>query len=250
MPSVTPPVVLHTSRRTVVRALGGAITVLVALHLLSIVVERAVGHDDLPGTEVLVRLASMDGELNAPTWFSSSLLLACAALAALVGAAHRARGDGDWHWWALAAVLAFLSLDEAALVHEELSKPLTRSLDLDPEQWDHWAWVGPYAVAAAAFAVTFVRFLRSLPATTARLLVLAGALYVAGAGGMELVGRALWDADDVDAAYLLVVGVEETLELAGLAVLVHALLGYLGDVVGPLQVRWVDAQAAPSRTRP
>lgn len=242
MPSVTPPVVVRASRRSVVRALCAAIAVLVALHLLSIVVERAIGHDDLPGTEVLVRLASMDGELNAPTWFSSSLLLACAALAALVGAAHRARGDGDWHWWALAGVLAFLSLDEAALIHEELSKPLTRSLDLDAERWDHWAWVGPYVIAAALFALTFVRFLRSLPAVTARLLVLAGSLYVAGAGGMELVGRAFWDADDVDAAYLLVVGIEETLELIGMTVLVHALLGHLGDVIGPLQVRWAPGR--------
>lgn len=249
MPSDPGQVVLGVSRRAVVRAVAAAIALLVALHLLSILVERSIGHDDLPGTEVLVRLFSMDGELNAPTWFSSSLLLACGALAALVGAALRARGEGDWHWWALAGVLAFLSLDEAALIHEELSKPITRSLDLDAEQWDHWAWVGPYLALAAVFAVTFVRFLRRLPATTARLLVLAGAVYVAGAGGMELVGRAFWDADDVDAAYLLVVGVEETLELIGMTVLVHALLGHLGEVVGPLHVRWAGGQAAAKRSR-
>lgn len=240
---------LRISPRTVATAMGVAIAFFLAMHLLVTAVDRGIGRDAFPGSEVLVRFLSMDNELNAPTWYSASVLLACATLAATIGLAQRLNGIGDRHWLLLAVVLAFLSLDEAALLHEDLSDPLTGALDLKQESWEFWAWVLPYVGGAALFAAASVGFLRRIPPATARLMVVAGVIYVAGAAGMELVGRSFFeDADNLNTAYLLTVGVEETLEMVGAAVLAYALLTYLRDVVGPVRLSVADASPERERT--
>jgi hypothetical protein len=209
-------------------------------HLIAVVVQRWVGHDGIAGTEVVVRVFGMDGELNAPTWYSASALLFCAGLAGLIAALQRrpTRGAaGPWHWALLAATLAFLSLDEAALLHEELSKPLTRSFDLDEARWAYWAWLGPYLAATVLFVGVFARFLWRLPAHTRRPLLAGGAVFLGGAAGLELVGRDMWDEGDVSTPYLMLVGVEEILEMLGVALLAYALLTFLNREVGPFTVR-------------
>jgi hypothetical protein len=217
-------------------ALCVAAAVLLVGHLLTIVVDRVVGHDRFTGTEVIVRVLGMDGELNAPTWYSAAVLLLCAGLAAGIAALMRQRRLPARHWVLMSAVLAFLSLDEAALLHEELSKPLTRSLDLDPERWEYWAWVGPYSVAALLLVAAFARFLWRLPATTRWQIVGAGVLYVSGAAGLELIGGRFWDEGDLSVPYLLVVGAEETLEMLGVVLLAYALLTFLRDHIGALRL--------------
>lgn len=221
--------------------MGAIVAALSVGHVVAVAVERWVGqdgaHDGTAGTEVVVRVFGMDGELNAPTWWSASALLFCAGLAGLVAALQHRRTPGAWHWALLAATLAFLSLDEAALLHEELSKPLTRSLDLDEAQWQYWAWVGPYLAATVLFVGVFARFLRRLPPHTRRPLIAGGILFLTGAAGLELVGRELWDEGDVSMPYLVLVGVEEVLEMLGVTLVAYALLTYLSREVGPFTIR-------------
>jgi hypothetical protein len=248
---------LRVSPRTVTRAMGVVIAALAAGHLAAVVVQRWVGHggthDGVAGTEVLVRVFGMDGELNAPTWYSASALLFCAGLAGLIAALRyrTRRAAGAWHWGLLAATLAFLSLDEAALLHEELSKPLTRSLDLDEARWEYWAWLGPYLALTVVFVGVFARFIRRLPPHTRRPLLTGGAIFLAGAAGLELVGRDLWDEGDISSPYLLLVGLEEVLEMLGVTVVAYALLTYLGRQIGPFSIRTTDGrdQAPQNRHR-
>jgi hypothetical protein len=236
--------------------MGAVIAALAVGHLTAVVVQRWVGHggthDGVAGTEVLVRVFGMDGELNAPTWYSASALLFCAGLAALIAAlrSRARRTAGAWHWGLLAATLAFLSLDEAALLHEELSKPLTRSLDLDEARWQYWAWLGPYLALAVVFVGVFARFIWRLPPNTRRPLLAGGAIFLTGAAGLELVGRDLWDDGDVSTPYLLLVGVEEILEMLGVTLVAYALLTYLGREIGPFTIRTSDGlDHAPQHRR-
>ncbi|MDP6342100.1 MAG: hypothetical protein QF491_01110, partial [Alphaproteobacteria bacterium] len=76
----------------------------------------------------LVGQFSLGYEANVPTWYSSVLLLACAAVLAVIGFS-RPPGKGGYrrHWLALAAIFAYMSLDEAAVLHEGLI-PLTHYL--------------------------------------------------------------------------------------------------------------------------
>jgi hypothetical protein len=248
---------LNLSPRTVACVMCVIVAALAVGHLIAVAVQRWVGHDGIAGTEVVVRVFGMDGELNAPTWYSASALLFCAGLAGLIAAlqhrrTRRAAGAaGAWHWALLAATLAFLSLDEAALLHEELSKPLTRSLDLEEARWEYWAWLGPYLVATVLFVGVFARFLWRLPPHTRRPLLAGGAVFLSGAAGLELVGRDMWDEGDVSMPYLMLVGVEEILEMLGVALLAYALLTFVDREVGPFTVRPADTsdRAAPEPAR-
>ena len=232
---------LHLSPRTVARAMCTIVALLAVGHLLTVVIERGFGHGGVAGTEVVVRVFGMDGELNAPTWYSASALLFCAGLAGLIAALVRRGAEpvsGAWHWALLAATLAFLSLDEAALLHEELSKPLTRSLDLEAARWEYWAWLGPYLAATVVFVSVFARFVWRLPSHTRRPLLAGGAVFVTGAAGLELVGRELWDEGEGEGstAYLLLVGAEEVLEMLGVVLVAYALLTFVSRELGPFVV--------------
>ena len=60
-------------------------------------------------------------------------------------------------------------------------------------------------------------------------MVIAAVVYVAGAAGMEIV-EALLDRLSGSFSFSMMTIVEETLEMAGLVLFIHALLAYLKDV--------------------
>ncbi len=219
--------------------LAAIVVTLAVGHVVAVVIDRAVGHDGFLGSGLSVRLLSMDGENNFPTWYSASALLGCAALALLISRT-RPKGTGGYrrHWAGLAAVLTFLSVDESAVIHEELSDPITEQVGLDPNDWEYWAWVLPYTALAIALVIVFWPFFRRLPTPTRRLFAVAGGLFMAGAAGLELVGSRLYEENDVSVAYLIVVGFEEAMEMTAVVILAYAMLRYLQDHVGPLQLAW------------
>jgi hypothetical protein len=99
------------------------------------------------------------------------------------------------------------------------------------------------------FLAVFARFLVALPARTRTAMLLAGAVFVAGAAGMELVGRELFNPFDPDATYLAAVGVEELLEKVGVIILAWALLTHLRDHVGSVTLSW-SAEPGTATTAP
>ena len=170
----------------------------------------------LPDTVVAALSLSYEG--NVPTWFAAVLLFACAQELAAI--ARRASDTGDrWrlHWWVLAIGFVLISLDEVVGMHELLSLPFDYSGVL------YFGWVIPAAVLVAVLAIAYARFLIALPAPLRNRFVLAGALYVGGAVGMELPLGAVTDAQGDDSlAYALIDAVEETLELVGAGILLSA----------------------------
>ena len=60
---------------------------------------------------------SLSYEGNVPTWVSTLLLFSCAIVAGSI--AQRAIAFRR-HWWGVAAVFAYASLDEAAELHEHM----------------------------------------------------------------------------------------------------------------------------------
>ncbi|HLS47494.1 MAG TPA: hypothetical protein VK012_03185 [Gemmatimonadales bacterium] len=212
-----------TPARTLAVLLG-IIAVLVAVHAFATVAEFGFGHDYLFG---LARIVNFDGESTAPAWFSSLLLLGASLLLALIW--HRQRASGGryrFHWAGLAVVFLLLALDEAVAFHEELSEPVRNRLGAGGA-FLH-AWIIPYAVLGLLLLAAYVPFLRALPRRPLLLVLLAGALYVGGAMGMEMVGGYAWDTNPVRGpAIVAIMAVEETFEMVGLAVFIYALLDYL-----------------------
>jgi hypothetical protein len=183
---------------------------------LAIELWHARSHTEL--VELLLPKLSLSYEANLPTWFSSSLLLACAVAAGSIAAA---RPPMHRHWWCIAVLATYLSLDEAAEIHEHLGG------HLDTTGWLYFDWVVPASVIVIALVVLFLPFIRALHPRTRLRLIIAGIIYVGGALIMELpLGR--WtDAHGSEGlGYALIDWIEETMEMVGATLAFVALLAH------------------------
>lgn len=193
-----------------------------------------------------VRQFDFNSEANIPTWYSSSTLLICSLLLALIASAKKIEGDRYVrHWGVLSFIFLFLSLDESASIHEMANK--LRPL-LQVSGFLYFAWVIPYAAIVLIFVLAYLRFLLALPAKTRLLFLLAGSLYVGGAIGIELVearyvsfyGESIIGQDMMFAVMTIV---EEFLEMLGIVVFIYALLSYIRLHMKDLRVRIDDEKA-------
>lgn len=214
---------LHVYASQIVRALGWIIAALAALSLLGSFSTHALGHGRLLG---FVPEFNLNTENNVPTYFSSFLLLASSALLAVIAHVQTPSSHYRRHWIGLAVIFLFLSIDEMASFHERLVEPM-RGL-LDAGGWLYYAWVIPGIAFVLLFGLVYLRFWFDLPSRPRRLFSLAGLTYVAGAIGLELVGGWYVDLYERNFTYELITTVEETLEMAGIAIFAYALLVYVG----------------------
>lgn len=201
---------------------------LAAAHLCGLLIRYTTGSNNLFG---LIPLFDVRQENNVPTWYSSWSLLFCALVLAMITFAKKAARDRDTVYWiGLVLVFLFLSLDEAASLHEKTLKPLRRVVKAEGLLTNTWVLLG--APFALIFGLLYLRFLFKLPAKTRNLFILAGALYVTGAVVLEaidgyfqnLYGRANKWHDLVSTS-------EEFLEMAGIVIFVYALTFYLSTQV-------------------
>ena len=182
------------------------------------------------------RTFSLDGEANVPAWFSSALLLSAAALLALVAVdAFLRRERWARHWTGLSLVYVLLSLDETAEIHERIGSWLRAHLDLHGPL--HYAGVIPALALAAFVGIAFLRFLRALPRVTRVGIVVAAALYVFGAAGVEAMSGWWAESHQGSTALLLVSTVEENLEMAGTTIFILVVLHYLARFGRPVSLR-------------
>jgi hypothetical protein len=201
--------------RWLVAAVAGVAALGLAVELL---------HAHSPGdtVEALLHKLSLSYEGNLPTWLSSSLLL-CAALTA--ASIARLRPPRARHWWGIAGVAAWMSLDEAAELHEHLGGLIQGTGGLL-----YFDWVIPASVIVLAIAVIYLPFVRDLDELTRRRLIIAAAVYIAGALLMELPLGAWTEAHGSDGegelGYALIDWVEETLELVGVAYALVTLIAH------------------------
>lgn len=150
------PAYLAPAALTALRAMLAAAAAVTLLHVAN----------EVTGAEK--RLFDLDQEQNLPTWLSSIQLFSaglCSWLCSL-----RSAGRERLAWRGLAVILTFLSLDELALIHEEVVEHVTG----DPAA-DLWWWpllYLPVAISGLA-AVWFTA--RAVRATLgSELLFLAG----------------------------------------------------------------------------
>jgi hypothetical protein len=165
-------------------------------------------------------------EKSFPNLYSAYALLLCALLLGTISLAKRTSGDRYVaHWALLGAVFLYLSVDEGLVIHEKLISPLQSALDTGG--FLRHAWVIPGAVAVLVLGLAYLRFVLDLPAGIRNLFVVAGALYVGGALGMEMVGGYYLSVFGDTLGQELVTNTEEAFEMLGVVVFVYALLLYL-----------------------
>lgn len=197
------------------------------LLLLGLGVEVAHDAFDTRGLEPFVAFLSLSYERNLPTWYASALLLGCALVLAGIGHVSRLGQEQGWrHWWALAGVFAYISLDESVGLHEHLGGLLSLGGVL------FFTWVVPAAVLVLLGGIAFLPFLTRLPPRRREQFILAGVLYVSGALVMELpLGWWTEQHGNDNLVYALIDHVEEALELVGASLFLAALVEELGERV-------------------
>jgi hypothetical protein len=210
--------------RSVAKILVLVVSLITLASLMGQFCKHVLGFDFMLG---FVPLFDLNGERNVPTWYSSSMLLVCSALLALIAANEAKRGARYvLHWRALSVIFLFMSLDEVVQGHEETIAPLRSWLGAGGLFYYTWTLVGIAFVLL--FVLVYLPFVAHLPSETKRLFVLSGALYVGGALGMELIQGWHDDLYGVNFGTALLTTVEEVLEMSGVVVLIYALLAYAG----------------------
>jgi hypothetical protein len=207
------------------RVLAGCIAFLVVVHVVTTWVSQQ-GY----GLHRTARLFDLDQESNIPTWFSSLLLAAAAATSFVIS--HQCRGTPAVRpWLGLALIFVGMSVDETASLHEMFGPGITQALGFKAQGVLTCAWVLPGLAVAALVAGIFARFVYRLPRRVRRLTLLSGAFYAFGAIGCEMIYSSMLGSGIPDTAWpaRLEIVVEETLEMAGVALWIYTQLLYLHD---------------------
>jgi hypothetical protein len=233
MLAVTDTKAVHVTGRWVAVALMGVIG---GLILIQIALLTLVHLFDKPTVFGLVDAFDFGGEGNITALVSTLLMIACACMLTFTGT-MTGKGDGRLAWFLLAAVFLFLCVDEATMIHEFASAPTRQVLTAS---WvPQLAWVLPYGAAMIVLAAVLLPWFLKLDRPSQIRFAAAGFLFVLGAIGFELLESAqmrdiLAENPDtvieelqhpvVDTLILF----EESLELIGLGVFLHALVSRIG----------------------
>jgi hypothetical protein len=199
-----------------------------------------------------LRIFDVGEERSIPTWFESIQFLLCSMLLAVIAVAKKRRSDHySLHWGVLSVILLLLSLDEVASIHEAIgqqSENLLHSVTgLTPGGAIKFFWVVPGAILALIVLLAYLRFLADLPRSTRRSFLFAGALFVLGALGLEMLSAQVSSSSEGIANLFgsaipkIMIGlqtcVEEMFEMLGLTAFVYALLAYISSYAEDISVR-------------
>lgn len=131
------------SARKAAKFLLTVVTILVLLSLLG-----QFNHyflPDYPSRELFAQLTNVDEEVNLPTLYSSSALLLCSALLAIIAYAKKVAGERYVQYWkALSIIFMILSLDEYLGLHEKIIEPLRHTLHTSGLLYYSWVIPGAF----------------------------------------------------------------------------------------------------------
>ncbi len=161
---------------------------------------------DLPW--LLRQIFDVDEEDSFPTWYSGMILFVTSITAALNARRESVRGGALAPQWTMLGIgFLLLSIDEIAGMHETLNSSVS------------FSWTIPGAIVAAFAGGLLVPFLWKLPRAYAVRFVIAGAIYLGGALGVEVATDPYAENDALNTlAYNLWTAVEELMEMAGVLI--------------------------------
>lgn len=179
------------------------------------------------GSEIIPHYFNFDRESNFPSLYSALTLGFCSYLLYIIATVKKLRQAQFTNYWkALSYIFLYMAVDEACAIHELLI-PIIREA-INARGILYFAWVVPALFLLVIFLLIFRRFIQNLPAKTRNMFILAGAIYVGGAIGMEMVGGYIADTWGFNTfAYGMAARIEELLEMLGILIFINQLLVYL-----------------------
>lgn len=197
-------------------AAGSAALVLLNLVLKSVADPRA-------EPSAWLWLFDVNREANVPTMWNALLLLSVAAgcfVVALLASRRLA-------WVVPGMVATVMAFDEVLRLHERLRGVGSWASAALPFDLPTYAWVLPGAVIALAAAVSAAMWAHRLPADVRGGVLLGVAIYFLGAVVVEAFTGWVDRTHGVGAAYAVLSGLEEVLEMLGCVVVAAAVLRML-----------------------
>jgi hypothetical protein len=177
----------------------------------------------------------MNIEGNVPAWYSSMAMMLCAALLG-VAAVHKLSVKDRFarHWAGLCLVFVYMSADEAAAFHEKLGA--LAGVLVSEGGAVAYAGLLPGSLLVLAVGLSFLGFLRHLPARTRWLFVIAGCAFVSAVLFVEALSYGILG--DSRIVRMGIVVIEETMEMVAIAVFALAILDYLRTHVREITLRF------------
>lgn len=169
--------------------------------------------------------ADVAGEATGVMWWSS-LMWGFAALLCLLEF-DRNTTRLRYYWLAISIGSLLLSLDESVQIHERFSAPAGWIFN-NPGGFFAASWVLAAIPIIAICFILLIPFFLALPRKTASGLIMAGAIFVLGAVGLEMVFARVITSDP-EATRLLwtLMTIEETLEMIGIALFCITVHGHI-----------------------
>lgn len=176
--------------------------------------------------DFIARKLSLFEEQSFPTLYSSITLFFCSVLFWMIAQyKSKLKDKYTFSWKSLSFIFIYLSLDELLSFHEHLTI-IFRQLGFDGVL--HYAWVVPGLIGIGIFCIIFYRFFMHLPQYMKQLTLLAFSVFIGGAIVAEMMGgyyKYLYGKENL--GYFLIATIEESMEMLGVIILIHALLTYL-----------------------
>ncbi|WP_211098056.1 hypothetical protein [Ahrensia sp. R2A130] len=162
-------------------------------------------------------------ENSIPNWYSVVQLSLVAQCLAFIAYQQRKRLAPSAAWWGLALIFVYMSLDEATDMHG-LWRLAIGDYTIPGTLDARFAWVIPGGIVVLVVAAAYMRWLLALPKETRWRFVLAGCVFLTGALVLETVGAFVADSTFRNTPYLIISALEELLEMAGILIMLHAVL--------------------------
>lgn len=235
--------VLHLGRALAWFVLPPSVLLAPLSGFLLFMVQRTDSHEPWHAWNLAWTTFDIGEEGNVAVWIASTFWLLLGLLAALAALTSERFTRS---WWLFAAVAVLASADEAGQLHEKLFVVGDRMAPYVPIDV-HYNWVIPGALIALLVGALLLRLVLSLRRRIGVALIVAGATFLTGALVIEtltgLVHRAEGEMTDL---YFVLMYIEETFELVGVAIAAIALgsMFRITRYAGGLSVRFDGFRSA------
>ncbi len=175
----------------------------------------------------LMKSFYLDAEGNIVTFINALLLfIPSLILTAISIWKTSAKDKFRFHWIGLALIFLFLSIDEAAVIHENMIKPM-RAI-VGAEGFFYFAWIIPGIIIVVAFGLLYFMFFLHLENKFKILFMLSLGVYISGVIGGEMIsGYYAANLGLKNYTYAVVASLEESIEYIGCSLIIYSLLKYI-----------------------
>jgi predicted outer membrane lipoprotein len=169
----------------------------------------------------------LDAEGNITTYINALLLFIPSLLLAAIGIWKSSIKDKfRFHWIGLAMIFFFLSIDEAAVIHENMIKPMRAIVGSNGVFY--FAWIIPGMAIVAAFGLVYLMFFLHLENKFKILFLFSLGVYISGVIGGEMIsGYYASNIGQKNFTYAVVASLEESIEYIGCSLIIYSLLKYI-----------------------